>query len=153
LKEKTMIDPPVILQTKPQLTAVIHLTIPREEMRTVMGPALRELHAVAKATGPWFTRHFKMEPKVFDFEVGIPVSAPVKPSGRVVASELPAMTVARAVLRGSYEQLAAAWPELDAWIATQGRTPGPSLIETYVVDPGTNPDPSAWRTELTRPLG
>jgi len=147
-----MIDPPVILQTTPQLTAVIHLTIPREEMRTVMGPALSELHAAVKATGPWFTRHFKMEPKIFDFEVGVPVAAPVKPSGRVVPAELPAMSVARAVLHGSYEQLASAWPELDAWIAAQGRKPGPSLIETYVIDPGTNPDPAAWRTELTRPL-
>ena len=147
-----MIDTPEFLQTSPQLTAVIRMTIPREEMRTVMGPALRELHAAAKATGPWFARHFKMEPKIFDFEVGIPVEGPVKPSGRVVSSELPSMSVARAVLRGSYEQLASAWPELDAWIVAQGRTPGPWLIETYVVGPGTNPDPTAWRTELTRPL-
>ena len=62
------------------------------------------------------------------------------------------MHVARTILHGSYEGLAAAWPELDAWIRAQGRQPGPSLVETYLTDPVSNPDPSTWRTELTRPL-
>jgi hypothetical protein len=35
-----MLDKPTIAQTTNQLTAVIRLTIPREEIRNVMGPAL-----------------------------------------------------------------------------------------------------------------
>ena len=152
-----MIDTPTILQTTAQATAVIHLTIPREEIRQVMGPGLGELRAAlaaqqVAATGPWFTRHFKMSPTTFDFEIGIPVARPVEASGRVRPGELPAMTVARTVYRGGFEGLGGAWPELDGWVAAQGRTPLPSLVETYLTGPSENPDPSTWRTELTRPL-
>ena len=33
-----MIDPPQITQTAGLLTAFIHLTVPREDIRNVMGP-------------------------------------------------------------------------------------------------------------------
>jgi hypothetical protein len=35
-----MLEPPEILHTEEQLTAVIHLTIPRSEIRNVMAPGL-----------------------------------------------------------------------------------------------------------------
>jgi hypothetical protein len=38
-----MIDTPQITQTALQNTAIIHLTIPREEIQTVMGPGIAEL--------------------------------------------------------------------------------------------------------------
>ena len=80
-----MLDTPQIAQTTTQLTAVIHLTIPREEMRNVMGPGIAELMAAVAAqgigpTGPWFTHHLKMDPATFDFEIGVPVTAPVAAS-------------------------------------------------------------------------
>ena len=40
-----MLDTPHITQTTTQLTAVIHLTIPREEIQNVMGPGISELMA------------------------------------------------------------------------------------------------------------
>ena len=42
-------------------------------------------------------------PEVFDFDIGVPISALVTPSGRVQPGELPAARVARAVYSGSYE--------------------------------------------------
>jgi hypothetical protein len=46
----------------------------------VMEPGLGELMDTLKAqgiasTGPWFTHHLKMDPEIFDFEIGLPVSA------------------------------------------------------------------------------
>ena len=38
-----MLDTPQITQTAAQLTAIIRLTIPREEIRKVMGPGIREM--------------------------------------------------------------------------------------------------------------
>lgn len=95
-----MIDVPQIARTDSQLTAVIHMTVPRSEIRNVMGPGLAEVRAAVAAqglspTGPWFTHHLKMDPGVFDFEVGVPVSAEVVPSGRVRPGRLPQATVAR----------------------------------------------------------
>jgi effector-binding domain-containing protein len=152
-----MLDKPEIAQTAAQPTAIIRLTIPREEIRNVMGPGHRELMAAVAAqgiapAGPWFTYHLRMDPAIFDFEIGVPVTAPVSDAGRVKAGQLPAATVARTVYHGPYEGLGAAWSEFDAWITAQGHTPGPDLWECYVAGPESNPDPATWHTELNRPL-
>src|SRR5687767_2141774 len=116
-----MIDAPRITSTEAETTAVIHLTIPRDQIRTVMGPGIKELMATVSAqgispAGPWFTHHLRMDPATFDFEIGVPVTSPVAPSGRVSPGQLPATTVARTVFRGGYEGLPTAWREFDAWI-------------------------------------
>lgn len=152
-----MLDTPQVTQTAPQQTAVIHLTIPRAEIRNVMGPGIGELMATVAAqgiatAGPWFTHHLRMDPNIFDFEIGVPVTAPVAAAGRVKGGELPATRVARTVYRGPYEGLGAAWGEFDAWIAAEGYKTAPDLWECYVAGPESSPDPASWRTELNRPL-
>jgi len=152
-----MIETPRIVRTDARPTAVVHLTIPREDVRKVMGPGRQELMAAVAAqgiatAGPWFTHHLKMEPGIYDFEIGVPVIAPIVAAGRVQPSQLPAATVARTVYHGDYEGLAGAWSELDSWIAAEGHRRGPDLWESYVTGPESNPDPASWRTELSRPL-
>ena len=152
-----MIDIPQITQTVPQLTAFIHLTIPRQEIRNVMGPGLSEVRAAIAAqgiapAGPWFTHHLRMDPGTFDFEICVPVTVPVAANGRVKPGQLPATKVAWTVYYGTYEGLGAAWGEFDAWVASNGHTPGPDLWECYLAGPESSPDPSTWRTELSRPL-
>ncbi len=152
-----MIDTPQITQSTAQLTAVIRLTIPRAEIRNVMGPAISEVMAAVAAqgispAGPVFSYHFRIDPDTFDFEVGVPVAKPVSPAGRVKPGELPAKKVARTVYHGGYEGLGAAWGEFGAWIAANGHKPGPDLWECYVAGPESSPDPANWRTELNRPL-
>jgi effector-binding domain-containing protein len=152
-----MIDPPQIAQTAAQPAAVIRLTVPRAEIQHVMGPAYEELMAAVAAqgiapAGPWFSHHLRMDPSTFDFEVGVPVAAPVAAAGRVTAGQLPAATVARTVFHGGYEGLGPAWGEFDAWIAAEGHTPAPNLWECYVAGSESSPDPATWRTELNRPL-
>lgn len=152
-----MLDKPQIVRTDAQLTAIIRLTIPRVEIRNVMGPGIAELMAAVAAQGiapggPVFSHHLRMDPDTFDFEIGVPVTAAVSPAGRVTASQLPAATVARTVYHGPYEGLGPAWAEFAAWIAAEGHTPAPDLWESYVAGPESNPDPATWRTELNRPL-
>lgn len=152
-----MIEKTQIVQTTAQPAAIIHLTIPREEIRTVMGPAFQELMSVVGAqgigpAGAFFSHHFRMDPGIFDFVVGVPVSAPVSPTGRVEAGELPSATVARTVYQGSYEGFSTAWGEFNEQIAAEGHKTRPDLWETYVAGPESSPDPANWRTELNRPL-
>jgi len=152
-----MIDKPQVVQTSAQYTAIIHLTVPREEIRNVMGPGLSELMAAVAAqgvspTGPWFTHHLRMDPETFDFEISVPVRSPISPSGRMQPGQVPAATVARTIYHGDYEGLGSAWAEFDAWITAQGHTPGPDLWEVYLAGPESNPDPATFRTELKRPL-
>ena len=152
-----MIDNPQIIETTAQLTALIHLTIPRSEMRTVMQPGLMEVMAAVKAqgigpAGPWFTHHITMTPENFDFEICVPVTKPVTPVGRVQAGQRPVTRVARTLYHGSYEGLGAAWGELNAWVAANGHSSRPDLYECYMAGPESSSDPSNWRTELSRPL-
>ena len=157
LTRTTMIDTPAITTTAEQPTAVIHLTIPRSEIQKVMGPAHQELFTALAAqritpTGAWFSHHFRMDPATFDFEVGVPVNAPVKPAGRVASSRLPAARVARTVYRGGYEGLGAAWGELESWMKEAGLKAAPELWEIYAAGPESGSDPAGWRTELNRPI-
>src|SRR6187401_3191994 len=108
-----MLTTPAILQTEPMLAAAVHVTVPRADIAKVMGPGLAEVMAAVQAqnigpTGPWFTHHLRMDPKVFDFEICVPVRSPVNPTGRVYATEWPARTVARTVYQGGYEGLGSA---------------------------------------------
>ena len=152
-----MIDKPQIVQTEVRPAAVIRFTIPRREVREVMGPAIAELLALVKEqgigpAGPVFTHHFRMDPDAFDFEVGVCVDRDVTPAGRVMRGELPAVTVARTIYHGPYEGLGAAWLELDHLIAAEGHTPAPGLWECYVTGPESKREPAEWATELNRPL-
>ena len=152
-----MLDKPTILQTPAQKAAVIHLTIPRDRIQEEMGPGYNELMTTLKEqgitpTGPWFSHHFRMDPAVFDFEIGVPVSGEVKPVGRVKAGALPAVRVARTIYHGGYEGLGPAWGEFDAWLRNEGHNTAGDLWEVYAVGPETGPDSSNYQTELNRPL-
>jgi effector-binding domain-containing protein len=152
-----MIDTPKITQTTAQAIAMIHLTIPRSEMRSVMGPGLSEVLAAVKAQGlgsdrPWFTHHLKMDAATFDFEICVPVTAPVVAVGRVTPGKMPAIKVARTVYHGPYEDLGAAWGELRAWIGANGHAALPDLYEWYIAGPESSPNSANWRTELSQPL-
>lgn len=152
-----MLETPWITESVAQLTAVIRFTVPRTEIRNVMGPGLAELRAAVASqgiavTGPWLTHHFRMDPAIFDFEIALPVASPLIVAGRVRGGRLPATIVARAVLHGDYAGLPAAWGELDAWITAHGYAAGPELWERYLVGPESSPNPADWRTELNRPV-
>lgn len=57
---------PEVGLTTVQLAAVIHLTIPRSQIQSVMGPGLSEIMEAVKTqgigpAGSWFTLHVKMD--------------------------------------------------------------------------------------------
>lgn len=152
-----MIDTPQIVQSDAQLTAVIRFTIPREDLKVVMGPAITEvMEAVAAQNvgpaGPVFVHHLRIAPELLDFEVGVPVSAPFAPVGRVTSSHFPAATVARTIYYGAYDGLSDAWAWFGKWIAAARYTAAPDLWECYLVGPESSPKSVYWRTELNRPL-
>lgn len=152
-----MLDKPEIIQTNEQLTAVIHVTVPRTEISNVMDAAIAEVLSAMAAQeifpiGPCFSYHLKRPSDIFDFEVGFPVNRPITAIGRVKLSKLPAAKIVRTTYQGGYEGLGAAWAEFCAWLETNGFNVQDSLWECYISGPESSPDPSQWRTELNRPL-
>lgn len=156
-KSDARIDPPEITETAEQRAAVIHLEVRRNQMKEAFASAVHELMGVLEdrgiePLGPVFAHHLEIDPQVFDFEVGFPVAEVIAEEGRVKPGRLPATTVARTVYQGPYDGMADAWAQFSAWIEENGHAPGPNAWERYLVGPDSDPDPSAWRTELNRPL-
>ncbi|WP_146618058.1 GyrI-like domain-containing protein [Lujinxingia litoralis] len=153
-----MLDAKEIISTRAKPSAVIRMTIAREMMPELFGPALEEIFDQLRtqgviSSGPAYAYHLRMDPEVFDFEAGVTVASPVTPAGRVEAGELPAHSqVARATYTGPYEGLGPAWGEFDGWVKEEGHTPEESLWEVYISGPESSTDPSTWRTDLYRPL-
>src|SRR5690242_17116165 len=97
-----------------------------------MGPAIGEVIVTVSGqgvgpAGPVFSHHFRMDPEVWDFAVGVPVHAPVTSSGRVQPGELPAKRVARTTYRGPYEGLGEAWGEFHRWITQEELATAPDF--------------------------
>jgi effector-binding domain-containing protein len=150
-----MLKTPELIDVTPQTTAVIRLRIRREECRQHWEPAIKELFSVLGSqgiapAGPVFDHHFSMPEDHFDFEIGVPTSKPVRPSGRVIASERPAFRAVKAVLEGDYEQFPEAWPEFMKWIDDQGIDTAADFWQIFAKGPESDPDPASWRTELIR---
>lgn len=152
-----MIDHPHISQTVERQTAVIRMVIPKADIQKVMGPAICEVmgtlteQGLAPA-GPLFSHHLRLDPDLFDFEVGVPVNSPVTATGRVVSSKLRAAKVATTVHHGPYEGLETAWGEFTDWISKQGHQPAMDVWEYYRVGPESGPDSANWETDLIQPL-
>ena len=157
-----MLDTPAFVQTQPQIAAVIHITIPRDQIprdqiQQVMGPAIMEVIGVASAQGigpigPVFAHHLGMKPGIFNFEVGVPVSEPIQEEGRVKPGELPEAVVMRTVYTGPYEGLGGAWGEFQELVKGEGHTLGPNLWERYIEGPEAGGEPSTYRTELNQTI-
>ena len=103
-------------------------------------------------SGPPFTRYHGFDADKVDIEGGMPVSAPLEGEGRITAGELPGGEVVTTIHKGPYEELPAAHDALDNWIAKNDRESAGAQWESYVTDPGEEPDPNKRETELLWPI-
>ncbi|MCF7786564.1 MAG: GyrI-like domain-containing protein [Prosthecobacter sp.] len=153
-----MLDQPTSpIVTEAQIAAVIHITVPRDQIQQVMGPAIQEVIAAATAQGigpkgPVFAHLFGMTPGIFNFEVGVPVSSAVQPVGRVKPGEIPGTTIVRTVYTGPYEGLGEAWGDFQDIIESQGHKLGPNLWERYLSGPESSDESATFRTELNQTI-
>lgn len=147
-----MLETPRIVDADEQLTAVVHFHVPRTEIVEAMGSGRMELIEVLarqgiEPIGPWFSRHHRMHPDYFDFEVGLPVGRAVAEEGRVRPGTLPAGRLALTVYHGSYEGLGAAWGDFVQWLDENGHQQAEELWEHYAT--GEDGQPA---TVLCRPV-
>ncbi len=152
-----MIDTPKLVDSPKRLVAAVRLTIPKDQIKHEMGPAIGEAKSVVAQqgltiVGPWFCAHDRMDPNEWDFDVCVEVATPVTPQGRVKPGVLEPARVAQTNYRGPYGGLGDGWDEFESWIATNGYVGAPNLFERYCVGPETGPDASTYMTELNRPV-
>lgn len=127
-----MLETPKLLDAEERQAAVIHITVPRAGIQDAMGLAFNEVMQVVKEqgitpAGPFFSHHRRMDPDVFDFELGLPIPVPISPVGRVRPGKLPGGRVAQAVYRGPYEGLGEAWSQFGKWLKANGQATAENL--------------------------
>ena len=140
-----------------QPAAVVRAEVPMEEIRSVFDRGFGEVMRVAAAqgvaiTGPPFGFYPRMPSDTVEVAVGFPVSAPVTPDDDVTPFELPGGRAVTGIHVGSYESLETSYRELTEWAAAEGHSLAGHMWESYLTDPGAEPDPATWQTRITWPL-
>jgi effector-binding domain-containing protein len=142
---------------EPQPMVSIRTMCKVAEIGPILKEILPEVFAYLDARGvrpcgPPFTRYHSFDGTDCDIEAGFPVSETLEGGGRVEAGELPGGNVVSTVHVGPYEDLPKAHDALDAWLQQKGRKSRGPQWESYVSDPGAEPDPHKRRTELIWPI-
>lgn len=142
---------------QPQRAAVVKAEVPMAELRTVFD---RGFHAVMQAVaaqglqvvGPPFGFYPRMPRDTVAVVVGFPVSSDVTADGDVEPFELPGGRAVLATHVGSYEALGETYDQLMSWAESEDLELAEWMWESYLSDPGEEPDPSTWRTDICWPL-
>lgn len=103
-------------------------------------------------TAPPFARMHSIEGGKIDLEAGMAVKGETKGEGRVKASRLPGGKVATTWHVGPYHDLPKTCALLEKWMKDQGHESAGGLWEVYWTDPGIEPDPTKWRTQVLWPI-
>ena len=127
------------MDLEPQPTAVIRAHVAHDGISDFLGGAFGEVMGVLATqglapAGPPFAR-YDLTDDGFDIEAGFPASAPVTPTGRVEASELPGGSAIVVLHRGSYADVAAAYSAAEAWLAANEWSSTGSPWEAYLDGP------------------
>lgn len=140
-----------------QPVASICRTTTPAELPDVLGEVLPTVWAhlekagVAPA-GPPFSRYLRSTDEEVEVEAGMPVAEPFTGDDTVAASRLPGGRVVVATHVGPYDTLRSTYEEAERWAVAQGLTPSAGPWESYLTDPGEEPDPTKWVTEVYVPL-
>lgn len=106
----------------------------------------------ATPVGPPLVIYHEFGPDGIDAEVCVPVDRGVKATGRMRYRVLPAMTIARTLHVGRYEDLTAAYAAVADWIPGTGFEAAGPVQERYVNGPGDHVTPAEYRTEVEIPV-
>lgn len=103
-------------------------------------------------SGPPFTRYHGYSESRVDLEGGMPIAEAIEGEGRIVCGELPGGTVVTTIHMGPYEKLPEAHDALHVWMRENSKEAAGPQWEYYWTDPGKEPDPQKWKTELVWPV-
>jgi effector-binding domain-containing protein len=146
-----------LTECKAQPTATIRMTVKANEISKSLAIMLPEVGAcLSKASvtpaGPPFARYHEIKGDTIDLEAGIAVATPIKGEGRVHPSELPGGRCVTTWHVGPYTQLPKTHDLLKAWMAAKSLQGDGGFWEIYWSDPGLEPDPSKWKTQIVWPV-
>lgn len=139
-----------------QPAATIRVKVPADQVSQNLALILPEVGAYLVETGvdmvgPPFTRYHALG-ETIDLEAGMATKTRVAGRGRIQATELPAGRTAIAWHFGAYHDLPKTYARLEAWMKSESLAARAPFWEIYWTDPGIEPDPARWRTQVLWPV-
>ena len=136
-----------------QQAAVVMGRSPVEGIAEFLAGAFTEVMTVLPAqqltpVGPPFALYDPADSPVFGVVGGFPCDGSVSPVGRVASYALPAGPALQTIHVGPYEDVAAAYHAIEAYLAEHGLTPAGPPWESYLDEPGV----AEPRTIVTWPV-
>ncbi|MDP2142460.1 MAG: AraC family transcriptional regulator [Gammaproteobacteria bacterium] len=137
------------------------LFIQKQVVHTEMQPVLAECfgrlysHGVPAGlaiAGHPMTRYVKVGQGLWTIDCIMPLLQPAPGVGDMQAGFLASGPVAMATHSGPYEQLVETYVAIEKWISENGFAVNGPAWESYVTDPGQDPDPNNWKTEVFFPI-
>ncbi len=102
--------------------------------------------------GPPTARYVSFGPGLITIEAGMPIVASAEVEDDIMMGSLAGGTVASTLHMGPYDTLNEGHEAIQRWMAENGETSAGAPWEVYVTDPGEEPDPAKWITEIIHPL-
>jgi effector-binding domain-containing protein len=157
-----MSSTPTVVEYAEQPYVSITMSVTMAEIGAKLPPLTGEVFGWLGARGtapdgaPFFKYNVIDMAGELEIEVGVPVAEAVPGDDRVRAGVLPAGRYATVTHVGPYEELLGATSRLLSWGKEQGLKWDASddqrhwgaRLECYETDPGEEPDPANWVTEL-----
>lgn len=132
--------------------------VSKDEISTLLGKLLPKVFGYATESGatmagPPYGRYLDFGEDGVSLEAGLPVAPGAIGKGDIKLGALPAGPAASTIHTGPYDGLGAAHEALQAWVGSNGASPGGAPWEVYLTDPGEVPDPADWKTQVFLPIG
>lgn len=154
---------PVIDERPERYTAGIRLKAAIRDFKRVIPQTLGDVfawaeeHGVRRAGAPYMRYYVIDMEGQMDIELGIPVSEPIQPNGKVTPGVLAAGRYASLIYTGrdrgySGNKALVEWVQKhglkwDAWDDPAGHAFA-GRYESFLTDPAEEPDPKKWQTEV-----
>ena len=140
-----------------QTVVSVRISIPENEISKHLGIMFGEVMTYLSKegivpTGPPFSRTHSNEDGQLDFEAGIPVREAVPGEGRVKSSELPGGKLVSTWHVGPYDSLGQTHDRFVQWLSDEQHELRGGLWAVYWTDPGLEPNPAEWKTEILAPI-
>jgi AraC family transcriptional regulator len=146
-----------VRELEPRPALIIRSRIARSDIAKTLGQSLGRIvkyagTAGAQIAGMPFARYPEFGEGVLTMEAGMPLRAAAAGSGDIESFTLPAGRTAVAVHQGPYDQLPQSFGAFERWMKEQGLVQNGAPWESYVTDPGQEPDSAKWITEIYWPV-
>lgn len=135
-----------------QKALTIKVSVPSNTIGQKMGELYGKLfghlgESGLQPAGAPFAVYYSYDPNGnTEFEVGVPVSSTVQGSTEMIYKEYPAMKVISSLFVGPYDKMAPVYEALKKYATDNKLETQPATWEVYLTDPGSEPDPSKYKT-------